>query len=118
GRFARRGARALRARQEAAAREAAMNDQELRRRIAEAHRDDAPPPFADLVRRRRRPRFALALVPLGAAVAAMLALVLLRPAPPAPPPFDGRGPLDFLLHTPGEELLRETPRFDQEGAIP
>jgi hypothetical protein len=95
-----------------------MNDHELRRRIAEAHRDDAPPPFAELAHRRRRPRLALALVPLGAALAAMLALILLRPTPPPPLPFDGRGPLDFLLHTPGEELLRETPRFDQEGVMP
>jgi hypothetical protein len=98
------------------------DDEELHRRIADAHRDDAPPPFSALRQpRRRRGRFSLALAPVGFAVATALALVLMRPPPsPVLPSLyvESRGPLDFLLKTPGGELLRETPHFDKEGAIP
>ena len=98
-------------------------DDELRRRIADAHRDDAPPAFGALVEKKRRRRAPLVLVPLALGVAVVLALLLLRPKP-APPPalpslyVDSRGPLDFLLQMPGRELLRDTPQLDQEGAIP
>ena len=101
-----------------------MTDEELRRRIAEAHRDDAPPPFAALVARKRRRRWRLALAPIALAAAALLALLLVRPPRPRPQPpspslyVDSRGPLDFLLQTPGGELLRDTPHLHTEGAIP
>jgi hypothetical protein len=96
------------------------DDEELRRRIGDAHRDDAPPTFAAMMKRPRRRRLSLALAPVGFAVATALALVLMRP-PPSPLAslyVESRGPLDFLLQTPGGELLRETPQFDKEGAIP
>jgi hypothetical protein len=98
------------------------DDDELRRRIADAHGDDAPPPFAAMAARARprwRRRLSLALAPVALAIAA--ALVLLLGHPPAPPRslhVDARGPLDFLLQTPGGELLHDTPHFDREGAIP
>ncbi|MCU1279354.1 MAG: hypothetical protein JWM53_2900, partial [bacterium] len=57
--------------------------------------------------------------PVAIAVAAALALVPRAPSPRLPSLYvDSRGPLDFLLQTPGGELLRETPHFDKEGAIP
>lgn len=96
-----------------------MTDDELERHIKDAHRDDAPPPFAVMARRTRRRRLTWALAPVAIAVAAALALVPRPPKPGLPSLYvESRGPLDFLLQTPGGELLRETPHFDKEGAIP
>jgi hypothetical protein len=52
---------------------------------------------------------------LGLLVAAGLAaLVVLRPdPPPAPSLMDWRSPTDFLLRTPGEDLLRTVPRLGE-----
>jgi len=45
-----------------------VGDEKLRARIADAHRDDAPPPFAALTARARPRRHApLLLLPLAAA---------------------------------------------------
>jgi hypothetical protein len=95
-------------------------DDELKRRIGDAHRDDAPPPFAAIVKPKPRRRPWLLATPVMLAVAAALALLLLRPTTrPLPSLYvESRGPLDFLLQTPGGDLLRGTPHFDQEGAIP
>jgi hypothetical protein len=97
-----------------------MNDDELRRLLADAHRDDAPPPFRALAERRPRRRLPLALAPVGLAIAVVLAILTIRPAPPPTPSLyvESRGPLDFLLRMPGDELLHELPRFDEEGDLP
>ena len=91
-----------------------IGDDELRARIADAHRDDAPPSFAQLTARRRRRRAPLVLVPL--AVVAALAIWWLRPTAPPPVVADVRiefhDPLAFLLEPPGAEILEDVPRFD------
>ena len=97
-----------------------MTDEELRARLAEAHRDDAPPPFAAVVGRvRRRHRLPLALaLPLAVAVA-VLVLWLRRPAPPPSLVVTFQDPLAFLLEPPvGGEVLRSVPAFDRGGELP
>ncbi|HEY2746308.1 MAG TPA: hypothetical protein VGL86_16860 [Polyangia bacterium] len=95
-----------------------MNDDELKRAIGEAHRDDAAPPFAAVVgRARRRPRpWALAL-PLCAAIA--LLILWLRPHAPPPPSLEIRwkDPLAFLLVPPDDDVLRSVPEFDTGGDL-
>jgi hypothetical protein len=100
-----------------------MNDDELRRLIAEAHGGDDPPPFSD-VRPAARPRRRwLPAAAFAAAVAAALVWFWPRPRP-APPPsvadlrLPVTYPLDFLLDVPGADLLRTTPRFDAKEAWP
>ena len=96
-----------------------MDEQELRARLADAHRDDAPPSFATLTARARpRRRAPLLLLPL--AVAGGLLSVWLRPA--APPPgvevrIEFRDPLAFLLQPPGAEVLSRAPQFEG-GELP
>lgn len=79
------------------------------------------PDFASTWRRARSPqraRFTLPLLAGAGAAAAAAALLLLRPPAPAPtsptmavPPSLGawRAPTDFLLLTPGRELLSRLP---------
>ena len=66
-------------------------------------RDRAPAPRAE-----QRRRLALVLASL-----AVVALLWPRPAPPPPKPAPSierwKAPTDFLLHTPGAELLRTVP---------
>ena len=96
-----------------------IRDEELRARIADAHRDDAPPSFVALTARARSRRHApLVLLPLAAA--GVLLIVWLRPV--APPPLadariEFRDPLAFLLQPPGAEVLRSVPQFEG-GALP
>ncbi len=100
-----------------------MTDEELRARIAGAHRDDAPPAFGELTGRRRRRRAPLVLVPL----AALAALFLRWPRPtvappPAEVPLELADPLAFLLDAPGADVIGGVPRFgahfDDEGELP
>jgi hypothetical protein len=104
------------------------DDDRVRRALEVAHRGETPPPFDTLVQRgprRRQSRRAMVLAPLAFA-GALLATLILWPHPPPPPPplelsslrLPSRGPLDFLLRTPGEAMLAETPRFDAKGDWP
>jgi len=96
------------------------DDRELRRRFAALRREEveAAPPFrrvwaAARAGRRPRPsgRFALAAVALG-----LLALLWFRPGP-APESRTSssvaqwKSPTDFLLATPGREMLSTVPAF-------
>lgn len=102
-----------------------MNDDErLRDLFREADRAQraGAPPFAGLLRvSRQRPRRTYRLALLAAAASILLAgLVMhsLRDGRPAASPPDSfyssvrwEGPTDFLLETPGKEILDTTPRF-------
>lgn len=103
------------------------SDEELARRIRQAHDADAPPPFrAVLARARPRPRRSgsRGLAVVGIALAGfVLSMRYLGPSGTEPsreipsvtlPEL----PLDFLLKTPGTEWLGETPQFDTEGSWP
>lgn len=96
-----------------------IGEEELRTRIADAHRDDAPPSFAALTARARpRRRTSLLLLPLAAA--GVLLLVWLRPATPpkeADARIEFRDPLAFLLKPPGAEILSSVPQFEG-GELP
>jgi hypothetical protein len=100
-------------------------DGDLRRSFAALRRHEAgaAPPFrrawaaALAGRRRPRARFAVAAVAL-----AFLALLWLRPGPApepmnAPPVARWQSPTDFLLRTPGRELLSAVPALARP-AIP
>jgi len=53
------------------------------------------------------------------AAAALVALWLRRPpTPPARLELSWAVPTDFLLDVPGDDLLRETPRFTMKGPLP
>jgi hypothetical protein len=101
------------------------DDERLRRALEAAHGPEAPPAFRALVERRRRRR-PMVLAPLALAAAVAAALLLWPHAPPPPPRVElsslrlsSRGPLDFLLHLPGDDaLLAQTPRFDGKGDWP
>jgi len=94
-----------------------MNDDGLRALFAAARRRDAAraPGFADTlaVPRRRPSRARVPLALAAAAVAVVVAAVwLLRPAPEFPIDLAAtrwEAPTDFLLRTPGAELLRSVP---------
>ena len=92
-----------------------------------AHGEDRPPAFAPpSAGTRDRPRSPLR----WGAAALLLASTLLvarllwspgpqRPAPSAPGALQlaqWRGPLDFLLRTPGSDLLQRAPAFDTKGS--
>jgi hypothetical protein len=103
------------------------DDDRVRRALEIAHRGETPPPFDTLLERgpaRRPRRRAMVLAPLALA-GALVATLLMWPHPPPPPPLElsslrlsSRGPLDFLLRTPGEAMLTDTPRFDAKGDWP
>jgi hypothetical protein len=96
-----------------------MDEKELRARIADAHRDDAPPlPSALMARSRPRRPVPLVLIPLAAA--AVMLGVWLRPAPPpllATGRIELRDPLAFLLAPPAAEVLSSVPQFEG-GELP
>lgn len=102
------------------------DDRDLRARFAELRRQDAlrAPEFAGLIRRSRPPMFRrMAVAAVCVLVAGLLVLVLYprRPAPPALSLTQWRSPTDFLLQTPGRDLLRSVPRFGawpEEGVAP
>ncbi len=107
-----------------------MSEHDSERRVRAwlegAHRADRPPPFGrtrEAARRRRTKRGPLwALVP--ALAAALLIIWNVRPRPtsgPAPHEIQSvewNAPLDFLLQTPGSELLRAVPTFDTDRSLP
>ncbi len=105
-----------------------MNDDELREWLAEAHRSDAPPPFSKLWRAaapaapRQRRRLLLVLGSLAATSAAAVLLLARLPHSPSPrsqmQPLAYQTPLDFLLKTPGSELLEAPPRLGTKGNWP
>jgi hypothetical protein len=105
------------------------DDRDLRARFAELRRQDVlrAPEFAGLMhraRRARRPMFtrmAAAAVCVLVAGLLVLTLHLRHPAPPAPSLTQWRSPTEFLLQTPGRDLLRSVPRFGvwpEEGIVP
>ena len=90
-----------------------MNDDQLRNAFVELRRVEAArvPSFQLPGRRRRRPytQFAFAVVLL-----IVLAVVMIPRHPPQPSLSAWRAPTDFLLQTPGRELLQSVP--DLKGA--
>jgi len=87
-----------------------MNDEQLRTAFAELRRVEAAhvPPWGAAALRGGRPRpylrFAFALLLLIA-----LAVVMIPRRPPQPALSAWRAPTDFLLQTPGRELLHSVP---------
>ncbi len=103
------------------------SDEELARRIRQAHDADAPPPFrAVLARARPHPRRSglRGLAVVGIAIAGfVLSMKYLgtsapEPAEEIPTVTISALPLDFLLKAPSTEWLGETPQFDTEGSWP
>jgi len=102
-------------------------DEELARRIRQAHQADGPPPFrAVLARQRTRPRRS-GVRGLAAVAIAVAGLVLSvrylgpsasGPAAEIPSVKLSALPLDFLLQPPDTKWLGETPQFDTEGSWP
>lgn len=106
----------------------AHDDQDLRERFAVLRREDADlaPDFAMLQKRRLpAPRPWRLRAAVAAALVVMVAVMALkfyqRPAPPPGPSItQWKSPTDFLLQTPGRELLESAPAFtSSEGmALP
>lgn len=109
------------------------HERELRSFFEAVHRQQAPPPFRSLWRERRPRRSGRrALIPrlavAGTLAAVMIWALLRTPGGPEEPATGDaalevvaagtltgwRGPLDFLLRTPGRELLESTPAFSVE----
>ena len=84
-----------------------MNDDHLRDAFAELRNAEAAnvPRFAARARR-RRPFASLAFAIVAIIV---LAIVMIPRRPPAPSITRWKAPTDFLLQTPGSELLSSTP---------
>ncbi len=86
----------------------ADHDDQLRNAFAELRRVEAhrAPPFRVLGRRARRPylRFAFAVTLL-----VVLAILMIPRHPPAPSISEWKAPTDFLLQTPGRELVVSLP---------
>jgi hypothetical protein len=102
-------------------------EKRLRALLEEAHRGDRPPTFrrtweaAHVSTRTRRPLWVA--VPGVVAVALLLVWttrpqVTSRPASQEIPSLEWNGPLDFLLQTPGLELLITVPTFDADRSLP
>jgi hypothetical protein len=115
------------------------DDRRIRELLVEAHGrlDPQPPPFRRLwdaagvaAPPRRRAALAASVLAAGAAAAVLLLLVARGPAPErteeiarvadSPGPLGSwRGPLDFLLRTPGAEFLESAPVLGAPGpALP
>jgi hypothetical protein len=104
-------------------------DQEKRLRalLEEAHRADRAPAFrrtweaARAGDRWRRPLWVA--VPVLAAVALVLVWTIRPQVGPTPvsqqiASLEWEGPLDFLLQTPGSELLNTVPTFNADRSLP
>ena len=97
-----------------------MNDDRLRNAFHELRRNETAnvPSFQQIVERRRPRRRTIRLafaVMLFIAVALSLVPLLRRPATPNASITEWRAPTDFLLKTPGHELLNSVP--DLKGNI-
>lgn len=100
-----------------------LDDQKLRESFKALRREDAAqtPDFASLLRRKatpRRPRLILRFAtPIAFIVVGIVAVALIRfySRPPAGnlSITQWRSPTDFLLQTPGHELLESVPRVGQ-----
>jgi len=108
-----------------------VNEQDQERRLRalldEAHRADRAPAFrrmweaARAVDQRRQPLWVA--VPVLAAVALLLVWttrpqVISTPASQQIPSLEWNAPLDFLLQTPGSELLNTVPTFNADRSLP
>lgn len=101
-------------------------DHKLRALLEQAHRTDSPPSFRrtwSSAREGRSPRGKTwGFIPaLGAA--ALLIFLGVRPTTPTSSPrethaMEWNAPLDFLLQTPGAELLRTVPTFNTSRSFP
>jgi hypothetical protein len=85
-----------------------MNDDQLRDAFAELRRVEQSRVPAFSMERPRRRRYALQLA-FAALVLIIAAVFMLPRRPPAPSISVWRAPTDFLLQTPGRELLTSTP---------
>ncbi len=97
-----------------------LEDKDLRERFAALRREDeAQAPDFVVLTARRRPRSVGKFVGVAAfVVAIVVGVILLRPVPRKPEQGTGgniasiaewKAPTDFLLETPGRELLRSVP---------
>jgi len=108
-----------------------VNEQEQEKRLRalldEAHRGDRAPPFrrmweaARVGERRRRPLW-LAFPALAAVVLVLVWMTRPQVAPTPPSSeeissLEWEGPLDFLLQTPGSELLNTVPTFNADRSL-
>jgi hypothetical protein len=105
------------------------DDVDLREAFAALRREDADlaPPFrapasGPVARTRRRARTLRALLATGALAASMVVgLWTWRRGTPAPPPTVSMevwiAPTDFLLSTPGRELLHSVPRLVEPSSM-
>lgn len=106
------------------------DDRDLRERFAELRQQDAvrAPEFSALVQRRakRAGLSTLSRLAIAAACVLVIAVALARfhsrpPSKPVPSLTEWRSPTDFLLQTPGRELLIGVPRlgeWPQSVAVP
>ena len=85
-----------------------MNDDQLRNAFAELRRAETAriPAFRIHGRRGRRPHMRLAF---AVVLLIVLAVVMIPRRPPQPSISAWRAPTDFLLQTPGRELLTSVP---------
>jgi hypothetical protein len=104
-----------------------QEDRALRELFEEAHRNEDPPSFQQTWRAALRPRSPRRIWwGFASALGASAALLILWTARPTPRPPSGQeiqqvewtAPLDFLLETPGSELLHTVPNFDAKGTLP
>jgi len=99
------------------------DDRDLRARFAALREEEAAhaPEFALPTPQRRR-RFAGSLTPVAECALAIVAAIFVlrfvaleprRPSPPVASLTEWRAPTDFLLDTPGRELLRTVPAIGE-----
>jgi len=102
-------------------------ERRLRALLANAHRADRMPPFRrswEAARGTDKARWGL--WPLAPAMAAVALVIIWSvrtkvspgPAPESVPSLEWNAPLDFLLQTPGSELLDTVPKFDANRSLP
>ena len=84
-----------------------MNDDQLREAFAELRRAEAAHVPRFVVGRRPRPYTALAFAAVVFLIVLIVAIIPRRP--PTPPLTTWKAPTDFLLQTPGRELLQSVP---------
>lgn len=108
-----------------------MNEQDREKRVRalldEAHRADRAPPFRRTWEAAHSPERRRPLWWVGVPALAAVALLLVWTSRPStistsvPQPIQSlewEGPLDFLLQTPGSELLNTVPTFNADRSLP